>query len=231
MIKIQEWVTLPTEWIEKKGLKKFKWGFAGEGADNIAALMALVAIAHHADDEGVSNLTYDNLCAITSLSRAMVSRGLTVLETLKIVEREPCGRSSYKISNYNKHKGWGKLPAKKLYTSDYITAFNEFRLRRRVELNALKLYLLFVARRDRKTNMAHISYTTIEKYSGLPRNDIKSGISLLAGLGLVHVEHLPSNTSEHGTSNAYRLAHLDTYNHLGTRGLGMTAESFEEVGF
>ncbi|MCA9466914.1 MAG: hypothetical protein KC643_15925 [Nitrospira sp.] len=230
-MKLQEWVTLPTEWIENKGLKNFKWGSAGEGADNIAALMILIALAHHADDEGVSKLTYDNLCDITNLSRAVVSRGLTVLERLRIVEREPCGRSSYKISDYSKHKGWGKLPAKRLYTSDYITAFNEFRLRRRQELNALKMYLLFVARRDRKTNMAHISYTTIEKYTGIARNDIKGGISVLTGNGLVHVEHVPSNTSEHGTANAYRLAYLDTNIHMGTRGRGMTAESFGEVVF
>ena len=58
---INDWVTLPTSWIEEGGLKKFKWGSGGEGSDHIVALMVLVAIAHHADNEGVSKLTYDTL--------------------------------------------------------------------------------------------------------------------------------------------------------------------------
>ncbi len=73
-------------------------------------------------------------------------------------------------------------------------------------------------RRSNDTNMAHLSYEKIEEYSGIERPRIRRAISLLAAIGLVHVEHLPSRTNDRGTANAYRLALLDPYVHLGTRG-------------
>ena len=39
-----------------------------------------------------------------------------------------------------------------------------------------------------------------------------------AAFGLVYVEQAPSEISEYGTSNAYRLAYIDSYVHRGTRG-------------
>ena len=45
---------------------------------------------------------------------------------------------------------------KSMYSSGRIIAFDEFRLRKVIELDALKLFFLFVARRDQKTNLANI---------------------------------------------------------------------------
>ncbi len=184
--------------------------------------MVLAAIAHHADDQiGIARITYHELEVITSLSRAKIAGGLDTLENLKIIHRKAHGKSTYALCNYDPSGGWGKLPAKGLYSAGRISAFGEFHLRRRTELDALKFYFLFVARRDRHTNLVHLSYDKIEEYSGIDRNRIKSGVSLLAANGLVYVEHLPSNLSEFGVSNAYRLPHIDPYNHMGTRGRGM----------
>jgi len=67
------WVKLPNAWIEDNGLCDFRWG-RGEGPNNIAALMVLTAISHHIDAvTGIARLTYDELCEMTSLSRATVS--------------------------------------------------------------------------------------------------------------------------------------------------------------
>jgi hypothetical protein len=46
-----EWVRIPVGWIASHGLKDFKWVNSGPGADQVAALMTLVAIAHCADQE------------------------------------------------------------------------------------------------------------------------------------------------------------------------------------
>lgn len=227
---LKAWVRLPTEWIAEGGLKNFRWEQA-RGSDNAAALMLLIVIAHRADeDDGMAKLTYDQLATTTNLSRAKVSGGLAVLVGLKIIEREPEGRSTYKLARYRKMGGWGKLPAAPLYSHGYVTAFAEFKLRKSSELNALKLYLLFVRFRDDKTNMANISYDKITEHTGIERHHIKSGLSVLAANGLVHVEHVPSNLSAFGISNAYRLANLEPYKHMGTTGRGMEALDFAGEG-
>jgi DNA-binding transcriptional ArsR family regulator len=216
MKKLQPWIKLPNGWIEASGLRDFRWA-RGEGADNLAALMALAAISHHIDPEtGIARLTYDALCMMTTLSRAKLSAGLSVLAGRGLIEREPEGRSSFLLSHYDPASGWAQFPAKGLYRHDTIAAFTEFRLRLPAELEALKLYFLFASRRDRETNMAKITYDKIEDYSGVARNNIRRALSLLAANGLVHVEYVPSRTSENGVANAYRLAHLNTHRHMGT---------------
>jgi hypothetical protein len=109
-----------------------------------------------------------------------------------------------------------------------IAAFADFQLRRMVELDALKLFFLFVARRGRTTNVAHIGYEKIEEYTAVKRIRIKTAISFLASLELICVEHIPSSTNAHGVSNAYRIVGLDGYNHMGTRGRGMTEIDYEQ---
>lgn len=227
---LPDWVRLPSAWIEANGLQQLRWGGEGKGSDNTAALMALAVIAHHANGEsGIARLTYDALCGATGLSRAKLSNGLDVLESIGVVERMPEGRSSYKLANFDPKTGWAKLPAKRLYSSGRFQAFDHFHLRSATELNALKLYFLFASRRGRDTNMANISFDKIEAFTGVDRPRIKAATSLLASLALVYIEHVPSKTSEYGVANAYRLAGLDTYTHMGTRGRGMESADLVDL--
>jgi DNA-binding transcriptional ArsR family regulator len=226
----RDWVRLPTRWILDEGLRQYRWG-ANQGSNAIAALMLLAVIAHHADgDTGVAFLTYDQLTHCTGLSRAKVAGGLTVLAKQELIERQEPGRSGYKLANYAKERGWGKLPARRLYSRDgEIPFFHELKLRSRTELDALKLFFLFVERRSEKTNLAHISYDKITEYSGLDRSAIRRGLSLLAANGIVHVQQISSQESEHGFANAYRLAHLDPRVHPGTSLRGMSAAEIAEA--
>jgi DNA-binding transcriptional ArsR family regulator len=224
---LQPFVKLPNQWIETKGLREFRWA-RGEGANNSAALMGLMVISHHVDDEkGIARLTYDELCDMTTLSRAKLSSGLNILAERKIIEREPDGRSSYKVVGYDPKSGYALFPAKGLYHNGTITAFSEFRLRLPAELEALKLYFLFASRRSRDTNMAHIAYEKIEEYSGVARNNIRRGLSILGANGLVHIEYLPSSINSEGIANAYRLAHLNTRRHMGTSGRAADSVEFD----
>src|ERR1700686_4548251 len=109
------------------------------------------------------------------LSRAKLSNGLDVLEAQQTIIREPEGRSTLGLANYDRTGGWGKLPARRLYSMGRIAAFTDFHLRSPAELVALKLYFLFVARRGNDTNMANISFDKIEEYTGLERHRIKMG--------------------------------------------------------
>jgi DNA-binding transcriptional ArsR family regulator len=217
MSALPKFVRLPSGWIEDGGLKGFRW--KDTGSDNLAALMTLAVVAHHiAPDTGVARITYTELSEKASLSRAKLSAGLSVLANLKIIDREPKGRSTIGLANYDPKGGWAMLPAKGLYHNGEVDAFRAFRLRQRTELDAMKLYFLFASRRDRDRNMALLSYDKIEIASGVPRNEIRRAVSLLSANGLVYVEHLPSSTNEIGVANGYRLAHLDPRRHMGTIG-------------
>jgi hypothetical protein len=216
---LQAWVRLPTAWIEARGLLDFVWA-RGAGSDNIAALMTLAVIAHHANQEtGSVRLTWDDLCDRTFLSRAKLSKGLDRLSGQKIILRKPDGRSRFQLVNFNPERDWAKFPARGLYTKQgVLRAFKDFKLRSRAELDALKLYFLFAARRDRKSNVANLSYEKIWFYSGVHPNFIRTAVSLLAGQALVHVSSQPSSLNDHGTSNQYRLTHIDPTRHPGTIG-------------
>lgn len=53
-----DWVRLPTNWIvEKRTLLNFRW--QKDNGANRAALMTLIVLAHHADDNGTGELIYD----------------------------------------------------------------------------------------------------------------------------------------------------------------------------
>jgi hypothetical protein len=227
-MKQPDWVRLPSRWINVRGLRNLCWGVGGDGSNNTAALMALVAIAHAADQEsGVAKLTYDDLCRVACLSRAKLSNGLDVLERLDVVKRAPKGRSTFKLVNFDWAGGWAMLSARSLYSSSRIAVFEDFKLRSVAELNALKLFFLFVAMRNRRTNMAHISYDKISDYSGVERTRIKTAISLLASLSLVHVERVPSQTNELGVANAYRIVGVEPRNNMATRGRSFDAYDFD----
>jgi DNA-binding transcriptional ArsR family regulator len=219
----QQWVRLPANWIGEHGLADFKWSNGGPGSDQVAALMILVVIAHRADREtGLARLTYDEITEGTSLSRAKVSSGLTVLEDRKLITRRTDGRRSVVgLANYDPNAGWAMLPAKSMYSGGSIRAFADFRLRRVVELDAMKLFLLIVQRRDRYSNLAIISYDKIEDYTGITRQRIKSALSFLSTFPLVYVEPQPSAQSEFGVSNAYRIVGIEPRIHQGTVGRAM----------
>lgn len=215
---MRSWVRLPNTRIEAHWLKEFKWGDKNGvgGADGIAALMVLLAIAHHVDPETHhATVTYDQLETATHLSRAKIAAGIKVLDGQGIISRSG-DRSQYRLHGIDKDGEWCQLPAKGLYNGERIMAFSDFTLRKAAELNALKLYLLFAVRRDRKENLAHLTYEKITEYCGVDRSRIKQALSILVLNGLIQIDQIRAVGNEFGFSNAYRLTHLDPYVHMGT---------------
>jgi hypothetical protein len=217
-MKLPQWTALPTTWIVEGGLKKFRWT-PGEGANVTAALMMLLPIAHFADQEsGVSKVTYNQMMLATGRSREKVSRGLDVLIERSIIKPWAEGQSTYQLIGYDRSHGWGKLPTKRMYAGSEIDALKHFHLRRVTELDALKMYYLIVALRDRNTNFATVGYDRIVELTRIDRSRVKFAISLLVSSGMIHVERQLSDVSDYGVKNAYRLAYLDPYRHMGTSG-------------
>ena len=215
--KLPLFVKMPSAWINDGGLRAFTW--KPNGSDNLAALMVLIVIVQHMDpDDGVARLTFTQIADMASIGREKVARALDLLAARGLIERWTDGRSTYQVVGYDPAGGWAKLPVKGLYHNGVVAAFQEFRLRRRAELDALKLYLLFAARRSNDTNLAKIGYDKIEDYTGVTRPHIRSALSVLGAHSLVQIERFDSLMSDSGVANAYRLSHLDSYRHIGTIG-------------
>lgn len=210
------WTRLPNAWIENGGLREFRWAH-GQGANCLSALMVLTAIANHVDAQtGIARLSYDAMGIATDLSRAKLSAGLKKLVEFKLIEL--AGRSTYKLSDYDPASGWAQFPARGLYRDGVIVAFQNFHLRQPAELDALKLYFLFASRRDRRHNWALITYTNIERYTGVSRNSIRRALGVLAANSLVYTDYVASTKSDSGVASAYRLVYLNSHVHMGTVG-------------
>lgn len=222
MAKVLPWVMMPSKWILDGNLRGFTWA-KNEGANNLAALMVLAPILHHMDRQsGNSFLTYDDLELATSLSRHKISDGLQVLKARNIINASHQRRSIYEVANFNPLIGWAKLPARGLYRDGRISFFDELNLRKRSELDAMKLWYFFAARRDNDVNLAKVTYDQISIGTGISRERIKSGVSILAANSMIHIEHIPSRQSEYGVASAYRFPQIDSSRHMGTVGRGFT---------
>ncbi|SFH55928.1 hypothetical protein SAMN05216299_12226 [Nitrosospira sp. Nsp14] len=222
MAKLLPWVMMPSDWIMEGGLQEFRWA-AEIGANNVAALMTFAPTLHRADRvSGVARLTYNDFELTTSLSRTKISAGLEILWKRRLIEREPEGRSTYKLCEFSPSGGWAKFPALRLYRDGRIPFFYELNLRKRTELDAMKLWYFIAARRDNDDNLAKATYDQITELTGIARDRLKTALSLLAASGMVHIEHVPSRQSEYGIANAYRIPQIDSSRHKGTVGRGLT---------
>lgn len=244
---METWIKLPAKWIlneeDTSYLKGLRWK-GSDKAQNTASLMVLLAIASNVSHRqtyknpeiGKTQLSYTDLMSITLLSRGIVAGAIQKLISSGLIEKITDGKvNQYIICNFGEDSGWAKLPAKKLYDTkiEIIKAFKHFKLRSRVELNALKIYFLTVALRNRDTNHAQMTYATITKYTAINQNDISPAISLLVSSELIRVLQIESAHHEKAVSNAYRLVGLDTYNHAGTKGKfdpdALTLEAVSEI--
>ena len=225
---MRRWVKLPSEWIEDGGLHAFRWSMKepGVGASEAAALMVLLAIAHRADlGTGVARITYGELVAATGISRSKIADGLDILEARGVIVRCVAGRSTFALTSYGPGDRWAQVPAKPLYDSTgAIMAFEDFHLRKRAELDALKIYLAIAARRDTQQNIAWMTYEKIRTYAGVEYGYIKPALGLRNINHLITVDTKLRADGEHGVVNGYRLRHIDSRQHAGTTGRALLGE-------
>lgn len=228
---MKEWVRMPSYWLRSEPdplLASLHW-IGPSRSDHIAALMLYMVLVHHANDQpttqfesvGWAAMTYSEISDITGLSRAKIAGGLRILAELDAIEISAVGRRNlYHVNGFGEPSGWAKLPARGLYSRDLrrIPAFHALKLRSRVELHALKAYLMIVALRNNKTNYAIVSYERLGEYTGIARNDIKPALSLLVTQALIYVDQGDAAVNTFSTMNMYRPRYLDTYRHRGTVG-------------
>jgi hypothetical protein len=225
-----EWVRIPTKWIRNLddcGLCKFQPQEAGV---SIAALLLYIVIVHQANGRskkemhlfGKAQLTYSFFQNASELSRSMISRGLRKLESCGLIRTSKFGKNVvYELIDNNPDRDWAKLPNAYLYkdaNNGELKAFRNFTHRNKHELNALKIYLLIVAFRDRKLNAALLTYDTISAYTGIPRNSIRTALSHLTNSELIQIDRdsMPFFRQKRPPSQ-YRVRGVNPRIHRGTQ--------------
>lgn len=202
------WAKFPTRWINDGALKQFVWG--EQKGDAVAALLLIIALAIRrnrqgmkldtslAPDSDIVVATYDDLLDLVPMSRAKVSGGLALLLRAGVVVRDAQIASVYRLPGVGENGGWGQLPQDYLMKSGHVAAFDGMTLRNQTELDALKLYLLMIARRNYQTGYAHVGYPKMVDYTGVSGNRIKRAKSHLISRDLIYVESDPDAKREDG---------------------------------
>lgn len=187
----------------------------------MAALKVLIAILFRAENrtpseatatQGSASLSYDDLMAMTGLSRSMIRKGTLRLSDADIVTVAHDGKgrkNRYFVVNYAAG-AWGKLPYRRIAgpgSSHELQLLHDLSCKNVVHLNAMKLYLLLSAHRDKVSQYAMIGYPKIEETTGVWREGIRRAVSILIEYGLVRVEQ-EKTPGQHNTPNRYRLLGL-----------------------
>lgn len=217
-----QWSRLPTEWILEDGLHDWKWGQLR--SSGTAALQLLIAISHlqaktSLDGWSFSALpcSYDEFTNRASMSRTQVSNGLNILESKRLITVFPGRPHQYKLEAADFQR-WGKVPYS-MITDKYgaITPFKDIHQRKRIEFDALKLYLLLIAMRDSSLNSARASYVKIQEKTGLNSQQTSSALSWLCAHQMVSTRFVEPHSAGDLRFQEYFVTGIEGRRHRGTR--------------
>ncbi len=164
-------------------------------------------------DATVSRLTYEDMNALTGLSKKLISAGIQILIAREFIWRVD-GAGTYGIFGLGEGENWAKLPGLALMSKAQtsFSPFQHFFLRSKHELNALKLYFYYAVTRDRAKPYSEPSFERIFEKTGVSERDIASANSLLISSGLLaRTRPVPSDDAKKFESNHY---YMTGYNHL-----------------
>lgn len=177
------------------GLSHLKWSKHKGGAT--AAIMLLFALAtmsnlaqksHGLRTDNRVVVTYDDLARMTELSRALIAKGLKLLQELGAITVARIGNGCvYELVGIEAPKNWCALPQGYLLAnSDHLSRLKGIHehLKRPTSLHAMKLYMLLLAFRDNHSNVARMSYGLIGEYTGMRTAEISVAVQILIGAQL-----------------------------------------------
>lgn len=193
------------------GLSHLRWRQHKGGAT--AAIMLLFALAIKSNlDQKTNGLrtgtqviaTYDDLMALTNLSRGPISKGLKLLRELGAITVVKNGNGCiYSLVGIDTAGQYCELPQG--YLLDGQTVMRRLKglhtaIKNRSSLDAMKLYVLLLAFRDKAWNVTRASYSTISEYTGMRREEISVAVQLLQGAQLIRLardEEVPLVSGQH----------------------------------
>jgi hypothetical protein len=193
---------MPHGWIANGTLRQFSGGVGVVGRE-IAALKCYLAIASFRDFRHAETvLSLYDLAQLIGASRPTVAEGIVLLEAhglLAIQTRAERNTNVYVLGNTD--AGFRKVP------QDLIAQqLREIGNRGAITLDALKLYIALLYRRDEADNRAKVTHRTLVSDTGVRPECIAAGNSILHSHRFVTVRKDEStySMSNHPT-NAYIL--------------------------
>ena len=217
-----QWGRFPSPWIVSGGLQQFQ----PQNKASLAALRIYLAMACWTAKQDFDEtpgvflafaITYDVLQKNSHSDRSELLPALNLLQDKGLLKFGNSGRGTRNTYNlFGEHtKGWAKVPESVI---DKLKCLNlkytgvPVHTRREVLLDALKLYVLFLAFRDKRNNRAKISYDRICVLTGIRRRGVRTALSLLISLKLIHLEN--SQNPEHAGPNTYFIMDLAKFRPL-----------------
>ena len=212
---IHGWAKMPSGWVKEGKLQDFSLSQLGISITALKLYVSIVSAVRHVPTPespglGLVVLSYSELERRADIARGMIRPALSMLEPL--VKTIRGGRvSAYEVSNYPQLRegGWAKIPWGYIEKNGIMRIFSA---RSRSSLSALKLYLVLLTFRMNEISEARVTYQTIAKYTGLPRNDIRAGTSRLIDAGLITLYSARDTGSDRDnmeyTCNRYKILGL-----------------------
>ncbi|WP_150685793.1 helix-turn-helix domain-containing protein [Pandoraea iniqua] len=158
-------------------------------------------------------VTYSEFEDLTGFSRATISGALELLEGMNAITSERVGRRRYYDLPQTAVMGdWCQLPQKHLIggtASGVLRRLTTLPTSRRACLNAMKLYVLLLAYRNRRINIAAIGYDKIMELTGMRRQDIPEASSLLVAHELIRAQGETDDMQIEYRSKRYRVIGLE----------------------
>jgi hypothetical protein len=193
------------------GLSHLRWRQHKGGAT--AAIMVLFALAiksnldQKKDGQRINNqviATYEDLMALTNLSRGPIAKGLELLRELGAITTKKNGNGCiYTLEGIDVAGGYCELPQDHLLDGQNVMRRLKglhIAIKNRSSLDAMKLYMLLLAFRERKFNVARVSYVAIRQYTGMRKEEISVAVQLLMGAHLIRLardEEVPLKGGQH----------------------------------
>lgn len=186
---MRPWSKLPSWWFRpgEEALIGLKGGQqAGESQAALRVYLGLSS-AERADPAGFDvQASLSELEDLTHLSRVMVLRGINRAVEAGLITYAPGGpqvSSTFQLVRPDEGSGgWAKMPIREVRER-----VPQLPHRGANALVALKLYLILLAGRSNTNTVVALKHTTMRDKSGAQPNQIRTGISLLANTGLIHV--------------------------------------------
>ncbi len=196
------WVKMPSGWISNNKLRRHFSSPSGISTD-IAALKIYMCLCLNSDtiqrkqysefsmseiidDRFESCMTYDQLGEMASLSRVLISRGITKLKETGLITDEGTTRKKCYVLTGNPRRGWCKMPRKDILKKDgIVSAFTSFTQRYPHERDALKIFLYLLSIRQNSKRYIAVSRGAITEATGVGLASIDGALGFLRSIGLL----------------------------------------------
>ncbi|WP_109482540.1 hypothetical protein [Paraburkholderia sp. C35] len=221
------WAKFPSAWIrfpKAKACPLTTLSWSAHRTQGTAALVLLIALSIRLNQShrkvplekqtAAVAVTYDELQRLTGFARATIAKALMLLEGMDAIRISKAGRASvYELPEVSVNGHYCQLP------QGYLLDGKQDELRRLVRLptntraclNAMKLYVLFLAYRNHRIDTTAIGYESIMTHTGMRRADIPEAFSLLVAHELVRASD-ESDERDYDKSKRYRVLGLGRVN-------------------